>query len=291
MAVSDYSTTAASNTSISGISLAENVMVPSDVNNAIRQMMADIKAGVPYLSGTSYLIESTDAGASTGPFLELYRNSASPAAADLIGAITFSGEDSGGNTTNYATILGRIDDPTDTTEDGSLVIRGNIAGTMTDIFYVNRNAASTNSAGTVGLPNGRLSFPATQSASSDANTLDDYEEGTFTPTVSAGSGSITTVGAVAGFYEKVGQLVTLTVTITITTNGTGASFLQVTNLPFTSMASAIWHGVGRNATTGAAIIGSIAASVTTLTMVTTASAYPIGSGETLTLTIAYRASA
>jgi hypothetical protein len=281
MAVSDYSTTAASNTSISGISLAENVMVPSDVNNAIRQMMADIKAGVPYLSGTSYLIESTDAGASTGPFLELYRNSASPAAADLIGAITFSGEDSGGNTTNYATILGRIDDPTDTTEDGSLVIRGNIAGTMTDIFYVNRNAASTNSAGTVGLPNGRLSFPATQSASSDANTLDDYEEGTFTPTVSAGSGSITTVGAV----------VTLTVTITITTNGTGASFLQVTNLPFTSMASAIWHGVGRNATTGAAIIGSIAASVTTLTMVTTASAYPIGSGETLTLTIAYRASA
>lgn len=41
MAVSDYSTTAASNTSISGINIAEG-MAPSDVNNAMRQMMADI---------------------------------------------------------------------------------------------------------------------------------------------------------------------------------------------------------------------------------------------------------
>ena len=42
--------------------------------------MADIKAGVPYLSGTNYLMESTDAGATAGPVLEFYRNSATPAA-------------------------------------------------------------------------------------------------------------------------------------------------------------------------------------------------------------------
>jgi hypothetical protein len=104
MAISDYSTTAASNTSISDISLAENVMVPSDVNNAIRQMMADIKAGVPYLSGTTYLIESTDAGATAGPDFATYRNSASPAASDLIGRYLFQGEDSAGNTETYAAI-------------------------------------------------------------------------------------------------------------------------------------------------------------------------------------------
>ena len=36
-----------------------------------------------------------------------------------------------------------------------------------------------------------VAFPATQSASADANTLDDYEEGSWTPTVSATAGSIT----------------------------------------------------------------------------------------------------
>jgi hypothetical protein len=38
-----------------------------------------------------------------------------------------------------------------------------------------------------------ITFPATQSASSDANTLDDYEEGTFTPVYSPASGAFTTL--------------------------------------------------------------------------------------------------
>jgi hypothetical protein len=42
MAVSDYSTTAASNTSISGINIAEGCS-PGNINNAIRQLMADVK--------------------------------------------------------------------------------------------------------------------------------------------------------------------------------------------------------------------------------------------------------
>ena len=59
------------------------------------------------------------------------------------------------------------------------------------------------------LPAGQLRFPATPNPSADANTLDDYEEGTFTPTL-AGS---TTAGShtyshQTGFYTKVGRLVT-----------------------------------------------------------------------------------
>lgn len=42
MAVSDYSTTPGSNTSISGINIAENCS-PANINNSIRQLMADIK--------------------------------------------------------------------------------------------------------------------------------------------------------------------------------------------------------------------------------------------------------
>ena len=53
-----------------------------------------------------------------------------------------------------------------------------------------------------------ITFPATQSASTDANTLDDYEEGTWTPTVTA----VTTTGspAYAGSYVKIGKQVTAT---------------------------------------------------------------------------------
>jgi hypothetical protein len=51
-----------------------------------------------------------------------------------------------------------------------------------------------------------ISFPATQSASSDANTLDDYEEGTFSPSFSGSGGSAgaAAIAAVSGRYTKNG---------------------------------------------------------------------------------------
>ena len=54
-----------------------------------------------------------------------------------------------------------------------------------------------------------ITFPATQSDSSDANTLDDYEEGTWTPTLGAGSLTITNAT-----YTKIGVQVTLFFTAT-----------------------------------------------------------------------------
>jgi hypothetical protein len=53
---------------------------------------------------------------------------------------------------------------------------------------------------------GQIQFPATQNASSNANTLDDYEEGTWTPTQGSG---LTVVGAFssAGKYTKIGRQV------------------------------------------------------------------------------------
>lgn len=40
--IREYNSTAASNTSLGGINLSEGVMVPSDLNNALRQLMADL---------------------------------------------------------------------------------------------------------------------------------------------------------------------------------------------------------------------------------------------------------
>jgi hypothetical protein len=52
--------------------------------------------------------------------------------------------------------------------------------------------------------NGGIKFPATQVSSTDGNTLDDYEEGTWSPTIS----DLTTFsGAGLGHYRKIGNLV------------------------------------------------------------------------------------
>jgi hypothetical protein len=50
-----------------------------------------------------------------------------------------------------------------------------------------------------------LTFPATQVASSDPNTLDDYEEGTWTPTDVSGAGL--TFSTATGKYTKIGRYV------------------------------------------------------------------------------------
>jgi hypothetical protein len=77
-----------------------------------------------------------------------------------------------------------------------------------------------------------ITFPATQSASSDANTLDDYEEGTWTPALDLSSGSATG-GTFTGTYVKVGRQVTLTIYASVGT-ATSATFGGFTGLPFTS---------------------------------------------------------
>ena len=95
---------------------------------------------------------------------------------------------------------------------------------------------STNGVGgaTAAASGSGVSFPATQSASSDANTLDDYEEGTWTPTFTgtstAGSGSYTFQ---SGSYTKVGRLVTIYGAMQFN-SGTGTGNLQISGLPFSS---------------------------------------------------------
>jgi hypothetical protein len=85
-----------------------------------------------------------------------------------------------------------------------------------------------------------VSFPATQSASTDANTLDDYEEGTWTPTFTANvPGNLNIVYATngrQGYYTKVGRLVTLHFFISMSTftHTTASSFIKITGLPFAS---------------------------------------------------------
>ncbi len=77
-----------------------------------------------------------------------------------------------------------------------------------------------------------IKFPATQVPSADANTFDDYEEGTTTPTITASSGTFTTVSGTCK-YTKIGRMVFINASVTITTAGTAVDNIRFT-LPFAS---------------------------------------------------------
>ena len=65
-----------------------------------------------------------------------------------------------------------------------------------------------------------------------ANTLDDYEEGTWTPAISGGSSAGTTTHTNQdGYYVKVGSLVTATCFVRYTA-ATGSGYLKLTGLPY-----------------------------------------------------------
>lgn len=87
----------------------------------------------------------------------------------------------------------------------------------------------TVTSGAMTLTSGQLTFPATQAASADVNTLDDYEEGTWTPSL----GGTTTYATQTGTYTKIGRVVTVTCVLNISSIGTGST-VAIGGLPFGS---------------------------------------------------------
>jgi hypothetical protein len=99
-----------------------------------------------------------------------------------------------------------------------------------------------------------ISFPATQSASSDANTLDDYEEGTWTPTVTPSGGSLTSYTS-SGTYTKIGRSVYVSFTFVITNAGTASGTATIGGFPFTNLLSSQQLGLTKEiVATGTAYI-------------------------------------
>jgi hypothetical protein len=90
-----------------------------------------------------------------------------------------------------------------------------------------------------GASAGQIKFPATQNASANANTLDDYEEGTWTPSL----GGNTTYTARTGIYTKVGRLVSIQGQIIVNVIGTGSQ-QQITGTPFAQVSLLAAGSVG-----------------------------------------------
>ena len=90
--------------------------------------------------------------------------------------------------------------------------------------------------GDVTLASGHgISFAATSdgAGTDSSELLDDYEEGTWTPSWSAGGGSLTGTSSNYGKYTKIGDTVHLWFGAIID-SGTASSYYRITNAPFTS---------------------------------------------------------
>lgn len=93
-------------------------------------------------------------------------------------------------------------------------------------------------AGLVTLPQGQLKYPNSPNPSTDAHTLDQYEEGTWTPALAIG-GSTTgiTYSTQAGTYVKIGQLVNCWMAIALTSIGSSTGTVTISGLPYTVQAT------------------------------------------------------
>ena len=101
-------------------------------------------------------------------------------------------------------------------------------------------------AGTTIIPAaGQIAFPATQNSSANANTLDDYEEGTWTPVYTAQTTNPTvTYTYNTGTYVKIGKLVYLSCRMTVSTVSGGSGLLFITGLPFPALSDQTAFGAG-----------------------------------------------
>lgn len=102
---------------------------------------------------------------------------------------------------------------------------------VASVVATNVTAATITCSTLIDNTGGQIKFPGTQVPSSNVNTLDDYEEGSWTPTDTSGAG-LSFVSA-SGTYIKIGKLVHVQAEVVYpaTANGAGAF---IGSLPFTA---------------------------------------------------------
>lgn len=304
------------------------ILESSNSNNAVSwgsgakdiYMSTPSKAMWASHSATLNSASTTDLGSVTAPMVDISGTSAitSFGSSAPKGAVKF-GRFSGALTlTHNATSLILPGGANITTVDGAtFVARHEGSGNWRVQSYTDPSSSPVGTTGTMvhkGLVDlsassaGQIKFPGTQNASSNVNTLDDYEEGTFTPGLTfltPGNLSVTYIAQV-GSYTKIGNLVRLSfhiVTATFThTTASGQCF--VTGVPFASAnvtnndheCAGLWEGITKaNYTDVAGMILSnqtqigLMASGSGQTFATvTAADMPTGTQKTLKMTLCYQ---
>jgi len=133
----------------STVPLAGTEVLPIVQSSLTKQVsVANLTAGRSF-DALGMTLTSTDAGAAAAPLLELYRDSATPAASDTLGEIEFNGEDSAGNKQAYGLIHGSILSPTSTAEQGQLHFETATAGALTEKMIIGTSNLVINEIGAV----------------------------------------------------------------------------------------------------------------------------------------------
>jgi hypothetical protein len=129
-----------------------------------------------------------------------------------------------GGSANYAQVI---------VSGGSQIIT--FATNTTERARFNSTGALVFAGGTTTADGIGITFPATQSASTNANTLDDYEEGSWTPSLrDGGTNRSPTYQYISGTYIKIGKMVFIRWGFKLTSKGAGAASgeIQIYGLPF-----------------------------------------------------------
>jgi hypothetical protein len=265
----------------STVPLAGTEVLPIVQSSTTKQVSVNNLTAGRSFDALGLTLTSTDAGASQAPTIDLYRDSASPAAADTIGEIEFNGKDSAANKQAYALLHGSILSPTSGAEQGQIHFETVTAGALTEkmiigttnlvindpgnifnvriegdtdanLFYTDATnsrvgigtitpaqkldvAGSINLTGNVIVASGQgIDFSATPSTGT-SELLDDYEEGTWTPTLtySGGNGDLS-YAINDGHYTKVGNSVFFIVRLQFSETTASGYIEQINGLPFTA---------------------------------------------------------
>lgn len=243
--VAAYSTTANSNTVVGGVSIAEG-MSPASVNNAMRALAADSAVQRNLLGGST-----TTGGSANAQTLTTGMTLAAHQQGLLIGF-----EAGYTNTTTTTLDVDSLGAKTVKLLNGANLHAGAItAGGIYHVAYesgadalilLNPHPSVTPTFTTpvvstsIDLTGGQIAFPATQVPSAGANTLDDYEEGSFTPAIAFGGASVgVTYSVQTGTYTKIGRLVFFNIAIVLSSRGSSTGSVTIGVLPFTPSNSSI----------------------------------------------------
>jgi hypothetical protein len=308
-----------SNLPASTTPLAGTEVLPIVQSTATKQVsVANLTAGRTF-DALGMTLTSTDAGASQAPTIDLYRNSATPAAADTIGEIEFNGKDSAANKQAYALLHGSILSPTSGAEEGQIHFETATAGALTEKMIIGTSNLVINEIGAVfnvriegdtdanlfytdatnsrvgvgtispaekldvvgkikvsdnlviGTSGKGIDFSAT-AGTGTSELLNDYEEGTWTPTWTPASGSGQNVNNAVGYYTKIGNIVYINFVLGVNGLGTASGDITIGGLPFTSSSStnvqnsgvACTQAANLNLVAGQSLVGQISLGSTTI---------------------------
>jgi len=133
----------------STVPLAGTEVLPIVQSSSTKQVsVANLTAGRSF-DALGMTLTSTNAGAAAAPILDLYRDSASPAASDTLGEIEFNGEDSAGNKQAYALFHASILSPTSGAEQGQLHFETATGGALTEKMIIGTTNLVINEIGAV----------------------------------------------------------------------------------------------------------------------------------------------